>query len=169
MFLKRLITVIILTQTLFVWSQKEKDSTQVERKVFFGGSLQLGVGNSYTTFGLSPSAIYEFSDKVAAGIGASYTYSNNKLYNLKYNIYGLSALALYNPMEQVQLSTEFEEMYINIHSDTPIDSYWLPAWYWGVAYSMGHRAAVGIRYDVLYDKDKSIYDSAWTPFIRIYF
>ena len=169
MSLKHIITSLILIQSLFVWSQQEKDSTQVKRKIFFGGGLQLGVSSNYTTFGISPSAIYEFSDTFASGIGVSYTYSKNKLYNIKYNVIGLSALALYNPIQQIQLSTEYEEMHIGISGDAALDSYWIPAWYVGAAYSMGHRAAVGIRYDLLYDENKSIYDTPFTPFIRIYF
>jgi long-subunit fatty acid transport protein len=167
--LKKIITAIFLLQAIFIWSQKEEKTAQKERKIFFGGGLQLGVSNTYTSFGISPSAIYEFSEKFASGAGVSYTYSNNKLYDLKYNIFGMSALALYNPIKQIQLSTEFEEMNINITGSTDIDPYWLSAWYMGVAYSMGHRAAVGMRYDVLYDDTKSVYDSPFTPFIRIYF
>ncbi len=150
-------------------AQQKKDTAQAKRKIFFGGGIQLGVSNAYTSFGISPSVIYEFSDQFSSGLGVSYTYSNNKLYDLKYQVVGLSALALYNPLEPLQLSTEFEEMHISVTGNSSLDPYWIPAWYMGIAYSMRRHAAFGFRYDVLYDKDKSVYDSPFTPFIRIYF
>jgi len=148
-------------------STTEKDTFW--KRVRFGGGIQLSIGNSYTTIGVSPSAIYEVSDQFAAGIGASYLYSKHKLNDIKYNVYGASVLGLYNPIKEFQLSTEFEELNVNENYAGVKNSYWLPAWYLGVAYSMGRHVAVGIRYDVLFDEDKSIYDSAFTPFVRVYF
>jgi len=78
-------------------------------------------------------------------------------------------LALYNPIKEFQLSTEFEQLNVMENNDGLTDSFWLPAWYFGAAYSMGRHAAVGIRYDVLYDDENRIYDSPFTPFVRIYF
>lgn len=159
--------------SLFSWSQKVDDSNAEKdnfwKNVRFGGGIQLSVGSGFTTVGISPSGIYEFSDKFAAGIGVSYLYSRYKLQDITYNVYGASALVLYNPIKEIQLSSEFEELNVMRNSGGEKDSYLLPAWYMGAAYSMGRRAAIGIRYDVLYDEEKSIYDSAFTPFIRVYF
>ena len=60
-------------------------------------------------------------------------------------------------------------MSVNQKIGDDTNSYWLPALYVGAAYSMGRHAAIGVRYDVLYDDEKSIYDSAFTPFVRVYF
>lgn len=165
--------IILLLVSIFSWSQKENDPKTDKnpfwKNVRFGGGLQLSVGSGFTAIGVSPSAIYEFSDKFAAGIGVSYLYSRYKLQDLTYNVYGASALALYNPIKEIQLSSEFEALNVMENNSGVKDSYLLPAWYMGAAYSMGRRAAIGIRYDVLYDEEKSIYDSAFTPFVRIYF
>lgn len=159
--------------SIFSWSQKVDDSNAEKdnfwKNVRFGGGIQLSVGSGFTTVGISPSGIYEFSDKLAAGLGVSYLYSRYKLQDITYNVYGASALVLYNPMKEIQLSSEFEELNVMRNNSGDKDSYFLPAWYMGAAYSMGRRAAIGIRYDVLYDEEKSIYDSAFTPFIRVYF
>ena len=94
------------------WSQKvadiDNEKSDFWKNVRFGGGIQLSIGNGYTTIGVSPSAIYEVSDKFATGLGVSYLYSRYKLQDLSYNVYGVSALALYNPIKGIQLSTEFE-------------------------------------------------------------
>lgn len=171
--LKGILAGILLFTSLMSWSQKATDianeKSEFWENVRFGGGIQLSIGNGYTTIGVSPSAIYEISDKFATGVGVSYLYSRYKLQDLTYNVYGVSALALYNPIKEIQLSIEFEELSVNQKIGEDTSSYWLPALYIGAAYSMGRRAAIGMRYDVLYDEQKSIYDSAFTPFIRVYF
>lgn len=161
--------------SIFSWSQKVDDSNAEKdnfwKNVRFGGGIQLSVGSGFTTVGISPSGIYEFSDKLAAGIGLSYLYSKYKLSDTKYNVFGASALGLYNPIKEFQLSVEIEGLNITEkYFDGSKDSHQLPALYLGAAYAMGRNVAVGIRYDVLYNEDnRNIYDSAFTPFIRVYF
>ena len=48
------------------------------------------------------------------------------------------------------------------------DSYWVPALYLGAGYATG-PVTVGIRFDVLYDSNRSLYANEWSPFIRVYF
>lgn len=48
------------------------------------------------------------------------------------------------------------------------EHYWSPALLLGIGYT-DRNFTVGIRYDVLYDNDKSIYASIWLPFVRVYF
>lgn len=168
--MKRILFLLLMLQSIFSWSQQTTDSLAVAetfwKNVHFGGGIQLAISNAYTTIGISPSGIYEFSDKFSAGIGVSYLYSKYKYDNVHYHVFGGSALALYNPLKEIQLSTEFEELSVNSNA---VDSYWVPAWYMGAAYSMGRHAAIGVRYDILYDEGRSIYDSPFTPFVRIYF
>lgn len=170
---KYLLYTLLIFQCSLLWSQQQLDSTNTKNafweKVHFGGGIQLNIGRGHTTIGVSPSAIYELSDQFATGIGVSYLYSKNKLQDIRYHVYGVSALALYNPIKEIQLSTEFEELNVNTISIEDKDSYWIPALYIGAAYSMGRFSAMGIRYDVLYDKEKSIFDSPFTPFVRFYF
>ena len=167
---KYILLSVLIIQNLLLWSQQETDSTKITdtfwKNVHFGGGLQLGISNTFTTIGISPSGIYEFSDKISAGFGLSYLYSKNKYTNTQYHVFGTSALAIYNPIREIQLSTELEELNINSNKS---DSYWIPAWYMGLAYSIGKHSAIGIRYDVLFDDKKSIYVSPFTPFVRIYF
>ena len=164
-------SIIFFLISTISFSQNIKNDTENPfwKNVRFGGGMQLSIGRDYTTIGISPSAIYEFSDKFASGIGMSYLYSKYKLQDIRYNIYGVSGLVLYNPIKAIQLSTEFEELNIQENRSGTKTDYWNPALYIGAAYSMNRSVAMGVRYDVLYDESKSIYDSAFNPFIRIYF
>jgi long-subunit fatty acid transport protein len=155
------------------YSQENQDSTKTRSdfrdKVHFGGGVQLSFGNAYTAVGISPSVIYDFSEKWAGGIGVSYLYVNDNIYNYDYNVLGGSTNLLYNPIEEIQLHTEFEMLKVNQKSQIENNKYWVPAWYVGVGYAISKRGAIGLRYDILWEKDKSIYKDALTPYIRFYF
>ena len=142
--------------------------------VRFGGGVNIGFGNSYSTFSISPSAIYDFSDEFSAGLSLKYVYVKSKSTvqstTNKTNIYGGSILALYRPIRNLQFSTELEQLKIERKwssiNNAPINQ---PALYFGVEYITGHLA-MGLRYDVLFDENKNvIYSSALTPIFRIYF
>ncbi|SDE53157.1 alpha-ketoglutarate decarboxylase [Ulvibacter litoralis] len=139
--------------------------------VRFGGGLGLSFGDGFFSGTIAPSAIYQFDDQFALGVGANFTYNEQKN---RYNttILGGSVLGLYNVIPQLQLSLEFEQLnvsrkfeeFLNIADDT----YWYPALFVGAGYRIQNFSA-GIRYDVLYDETDSIYANAWAPFVRVYF
>lgn len=144
--------------------------------VRYGGSFNLSFGNNYTTIGISPSAIYDFSNQFSAGASLSYMYARGDYYdpilNEDYkgtsNIIGGSLLALYSPIQGAQLSVEFEQMNVNYSDIFGSDNYWSPAIYVGAAYYSGNFS-FGLQYDLLYTTNKSIYSSSITPIFRAYF
>ncbi len=164
-----LILALLITSITFGQKKEPKEKSAFWKKVHFGGGIQLNLSAAQTTLGLSPSVIYSFSDKFAMGGSGTYLYSSLKYSDVNYHVFGLSTLTLYNPHKRIQISAEFEELNINIKSNSISDSYWQPALYFGLGYHVGRHSAVGFRYDVLFDKEKSIYDSALMPFFRIYF
>jgi hypothetical protein len=134
--------------------------------VRYGGGIGLAFGQESIQIGLAPSAIYQVNDYAAFGVGLNYTYS--KIYDTKFSAFGGSLIGLVNPIPALQLSAEFEQIRVN-RSFGPIDdSYWLPALFFGLGYSTG-PVTFGIRFDVLYDSDKSLYADPWLPFVRVYF
>ena len=134
--------------------------------VRYGGGLGLSFGNDAFLIGVSPQALYQVNDFLALGVGLNYTYS--KVGESKTNAVGGSLLALANPVAALQLSAEFEELYIDRKFGPFSDSYWVPALYLGVGYGIG-PVTVGIRYDVLYDDNKRRLADPWLPFVRVYF
>lgn len=134
--------------------------------VLFGGGLGLAFGTNQTTIEISPSALYDFENGFALGISFGYLYS--KINDFKSNVFSPGLVALYNPAQEIQLSSEFQYLFINQKLGNLNGNFDYPALYFGLAYRTGW-AALGIRYDVLYDERDSIFASPWSPILRIYF
>ncbi|MFP9113976.1 hypothetical protein ACLI1A_08530 [Flavobacterium sp. RHBU_3] len=150
-------------------------------KVQYGGSIGVGIGSGYTDINLSPGAIYRFNDYIAAGpsLMGSYTYQRHWYKN---TIYGGSAIVLGNPIPQIQLSAELQQLRVNqtfyyddygtypggINAGNTHRDFWNTGLFLGVGYS-SNNATVGLRYNVLYNKNDYIYGDALMPFVMVYF
>ncbi len=137
----------------------------------FGGGIGLSLGDGFFSGTLAPSAIYQLNRQVALGVGLNGTYNTRKnLY--KSTIVGASLISLFNPINEMQLSAEFEELNVSRNWDNLTgfenENYWYPALFLGAGYSSG-PVTFGIKFDVLYDENKSIYSESWIPFVRVYF
>jgi len=149
--------------TLTLFSQQK---TEFWDDVRFGGGFSMSFG-SVTTIGISPSAIYYFDNGLSLGTGLTYIYS--KINDSKTNIYGASIISLYQiPKTEIQLSGEFEQSFARQTNSFGTNNSSFPALYLGAAYNKGNFA-VGFRYDVLYDENKSFYASPFSPIVRFYF
>ncbi len=155
---------------LFFSQNNYSQSLPFWSNVRFGGNIGVGFSNDTFNGVIAPSAIYEFNPFVSLGFGLNFGYTDSK--KIKATNYGASLISLFNPFPEIQLSAEFEEMGVsqvvklngaNIHND-----YWYPSLFIGAAYR-NRGVSIGLRYDVLYDTDKSIYGSAYVPFIRVFF
>jgi long-subunit fatty acid transport protein len=171
MSLKKLIFIGLVTLTVtFSFAQSSNNASDFWNNVRFGGSIGLGFTNNGFNGSISPSAIYQFNEKFATGTSLSFNYA--KFDDDKFLAYGGSVLSLFNPIPQIQLSAEFEQLRINRTITTQTidieDNYWLPAFFIGAGYST-RNVTVGLRYDLLYDDNKSIYGNALMPFVRVYF
>ncbi len=139
--------------------------------VHYGGGLGLGFTNGGFNGSVSPSAIYQVNEQFATGVSLNFNYA--KFNEDKLLAYGGSIITLFNPVPILQLSGELEQLRINrtisnIGLNDIEDNYWSPALFLGLGYS-NQNITFGIRYDVLYDENKSIYANAWMPFVRVYF
>jgi hypothetical protein len=169
-----LFTTLILLFCGSTHAQEASQNTpnQFWQNVRFGGGIGLGFANGFFSATLAPSAIYQFNDAFGVGLGLNGTINNRKnIY--KSTILGGSIIGLYNPASEIQLSAEFEELNINRNFDENFvsnvdDKYWYSALFLGAGYRTG-PVTFGIRYDVLYDEDKSLYAEPWIPFVRVYF
>ena len=132
----------------------------------------MSFGDGFFSGTLAPNAIYDFNPYVSSGIGLNLTYNTRKnIY--KSTILGGSLITLFNVLPQMQLSTEFEQLNVDRNFDEQYvtnedDNYWYSALFLGAGYRTGN-VIFGIRYDVLYDEDKSIYAEPWIPFVRVFF
>ncbi|WP_298550125.1 alpha-ketoglutarate decarboxylase [uncultured Algibacter sp.] len=139
--------------------------------VRFGGGLGLNFGDGFFSATMAPSGIYEFDKNFSLGIGANFTFNSLKN-TYKSTILGGSIIGLFDPIQDIQISAEFEQLNVNrrynVNLNTIDENYWVPALYLGAGYRNGN-VTFGVRYDVLYDTKKSIYAEPWAPFVRFYF
>ena len=165
------ILVALFSNNIQAQSNSTSTNSDFWNHVRFGGGIGLSFGDGYFSGTVAPSAIYQFDDKFSLGLGLSGSYYKRKnLY--KSTVFGGSVIGLFNPIREIQLSSEFEQLNVNRKFENNLnledDNYWYPALFLGAGYRSGNFT-VGVRYDVLYDEDKSIYADPWMPFIRVYF
>lgn len=162
---------LLISAIAFAQNNTSDQKSEFWKNVRFGGGVGLSIGDGFFSGTLAPTAIYEFTNDFAMGVGLNGTYNSRKdFYNS--TIIGGSALALFNPIRELQMSAEFEELNVNRKYESDLnlkdDNYWYPALFLGAGYRTGN-VTFGIRYDVLYDEDKSIYADPWIPFVRVFF
>lgn len=171
---KSLLFVTIISFNLTTSAQNnnnnQKDSIFWDN-VQFGGGLGLGFGNNFTNVTLAPSAIYNFNQYISAGLGLQYSYVKQRNF-FQSNIYGGSILSLFNPIEEIQLSAELEQLRVNSTFDTLSgslkDDFWNTALFLGAGYR-SNNFTVGLRYNVLHKENQGVYADAFMPFVRVYF
>ncbi|NBC57699.1 MAG: alpha-ketoglutarate decarboxylase [Bacteroidetes bacterium] len=143
-----------------------RNSSFIEN-VRFGGGVGLSFGNDFFSGTLAPFALYQINPFLMSGAGLNVTYSSfndNDTF-----VYGGSLIGIAKPLKELQFSLEYEQLRVNRSFNNGVeDDYWYPALFIGVGYTSG-PVTVGIRYDVLYDSDKSIYADAYMPFVRVLF
>lgn len=161
----------------FCQAQEKNDTNTTKKNIFwekvsYGGGIGLDFASDAFSINLSPSAIYNVNTIFSTGASVNFGYSSFDLNNAKQFNYGVSLINLYNPLENLQLSAELEYVFVNqsfeILDTTIRNDFNFPILNIGVGYRIGNFAA-GIRYDILYDENKSISSSALTPFARFYF
>lgn len=91
---------------------QNQDSPDFWNHVRFGGGVGISFGDGFFSGTLAPSAIYEFNDQFALGLGLNGTYNKQKNF-YQSTVFGGSILGFFNPIEEIQLSAEFEEL--NVH------------------------------------------------------
>ena len=147
-----------------------KVKSEFWNNVRFGGGIGLNFGSVYTNISISPSGVYQFSEQFAGGIGLNGNYSSKKN-DFDATVLGGSLIGLFNPIGEIQLSTEFELNNVN-YKDKIFNSntnYWTPTLFLGAGYAIGNFGAIGMRYDVLYNNRKSVYGTPFIPFARVFF
>ena len=152
------------------FAQNQQPKNDFWNNVRLGGGIGFNFSNGGFNGSIAPSAIYQFNEVFAAGLGANINFY--KFNNQKFWAYGPSAIVLANPIPQIQLSGEFEQLRVNSSIQTVggtfESDFWSPALFLGAGYRTNF-ATIGIRYNVLHDDEDSIYLNAWTPFVRVYF
>lgn len=135
--------------------------------VIFGGGIGLNFSNGNFYGAISPNMLYKAHPNVALGPGLSFSYLSNDLQ--KTTILGGTFTVLANPVDFLQLSTEFEALRVNQKlEDSSRNKFWNNALFLGAGVRM-QNVVIGARYNILHNNGKQIYLDAWAPFVRMYF
>ena len=176
---RHIYSLLVLVGFLFflprVTAQEEpvKPKSEFWKKVRFGGGLGLNFGNNVTNISVAPSALYQPNQYVAFGPGLNYTYQ--RFADTRTTLIGGSAIILANPLDFLQLSGEFEQLRVNQSFDggSDPDPFWNTALFLGGGYRLNiggnSLGAIGVRYNLLFKEADGIYNTAWQPFVRVYF
>lgn len=173
--LTKSLTFLFLIGLSFSISAQQKPENEKKssfwQNVQFGGGFGLNVGSGFTDITLAPSAIYNFNQYVSLGAGLQGSYVSSKN-DYTSTILGGSLIALFNPIEEIQLSAELEEVNVNtsyqLIGSNVKDNFWNTGLFLGAGYRMDN-VTVGARYNVFFDAYKSVYSDAFMPFVRVYF
>ncbi len=183
---KTLMILFLLVLPMVVLAQDATPTTPKNdfwNRVQVGGNIGLSTGSGYTDILLAPGAIYNFNEYVAAGVGVQGSYVRVKNAYESY-IYGGSLIGLFSPIDALQLSLELEQLRVNTRYSNNVffnpnyedrdftsslnDNFWNTALYVGAGYRV-QNVTLGIRVNLLFDKNKSVYSEAFMPFVRAYF
>jgi hypothetical protein len=149
-----------------------KQKSNFWKQVQYGGGFGLNIGTGFTDITLAPNAIYNLNQYLALGAGLQGSIVSQKDYYSS-AIYGVNTIVLINPVEEVQLSIELEQVRVNYTFRNPTtgtlkDNFWNTGLFVGGGYRM-ENVTMGMRYNLLFNKDKNVYADAMMPFIRVYF
>lgn len=150
---------------------KPPKSSPFWSKVRYGGGFGLSIGNNFTNITLAPGAIYDFNQYVSLGFGLQGSYIKQKNAYESF-IYGPNMIVLGNPIPELQLSAELEQLRVNTTFENDFNSVKDNFWNTGLFLGGGYRTnnvTLGIRYNILHNNNRNVYSEAWMPFVRVYF
>lgn len=174
--LKKFVIFVIALFYLPCFSQNQNttsnSSSYFWENVEFGGAFGLNIGSDYTNVVIAPSAIYPINDYFAAGVGLQGSFVSSKD-EYTSAIYGGSLIGIFNPIEAIQISLELEQLRVNRSivtdgGDNIKDNFWNTGLLLGAGYRVD-KVTIGLRFNLLYKQTDYVYNTAMTPFIRIYF
>jgi long-subunit fatty acid transport protein len=170
--LKLLVFCIVFVLPFQLQAQEQplpKAKNHFWEKVQFGGGFGLGISSGYTNILVAPSGIYNVNNYFSVGLGMQYSYLKQRdFYNS--STVGGSVIGLVNPVEEIQLSIELEQLRVHLDFDdtTASDNFWNTGLFFGAGYR-SENVVIGARYNVLFIEDKGVYGDALIPFIRVFF
>ncbi|MBK6267244.1 hypothetical protein JKA74_19540 [Marivirga sp. S37H4] len=150
----------------------DEESTFFER-LYIGGNFGLQIGTNITQIEVSPAVGYMINQKASAGVGVIYQYfsaniqTQNRVYEIKTNIYGGKLFGRYNITDFLFAYTEYENINLDVVNlnTSEIERDWVPGLFVGAGYfqPIGRRSGVNLMllYNLAYDPLKSPYNSAF--------
>lgn len=164
--MKKIITSIAFGFSAFMMAQVSVGSSVSNSGWTFGGYAGLGTGSGGTSLYVSPKVGYKVAEDFEMGLAGNLTWYNSSYY--KSTMIGVGPFANYYFARTAYLSGMFQEYFIsytgNFNQNQKKNESVL---YLGGGYlqRLGDSAymQIGAVYNVLYDKEKSVFGSGFVP------
>ncbi len=169
---KLILLICLLLSTTLLLAQTDQDVSNgsLKDRIYVGGNLGLQFG-TITNIEVSPVVGYRFTNDFSAGLGITYIYFKQEISgfeDFETNIYGYRLFARHNIQQQFYAMVEYENLSLerfSVVDGRNIEREWIPGMFLGGGYfqPIGSRAGFNIAalYNVLFDEDKSPYNSPW--------
>jgi len=148
--------------------EKSKIAKPFMDKIFYGGDFGLQFG-TITYINISPQVGYYFNDYLGAGIGASYAYTKDNIYNYQTSIYGGSIFAQAYPLKMLIIHGEI--LALNYEDMSTYPGWTDRAWDTGMLAGGGYRMTFGkksaINYMMLWNFNETDNTPYTNPVFRI--
>lgn len=171
--MKKLLCFFLLIISITSFCQEDNTEINQPSKWRVGGGLGLGFGNNgYFGFSIAPFAGYEIIPELEAGITAGYQYS--KWDHSRQHLFNFGPYVNYYPVPFLFARSHFEH-YIGSHEydysyggsnkyNFDESALWLGAGYRSVGRIQFYA---GLMYNVLYQKDSSLFSSGLRPIVGV--
>lgn len=160
--------VLLFWTSSSLWSQKIEIPKHSEPNPWrIGGELGFSLGNNSTGIHISPSVGYMFTSQLEVGATLAYTY--NKYRDYKFNVFSGGVFTNYHIIPELFARGHYE-YYTGDRKDNNIsDTFHENALWLGAGYQNYGRVQfqAGVLYNVLHDKDNSVFSSPWRPFAGV--
>lgn len=154
-----------------------EDNPPLKERMYFGGNGSLQFG-TVTFVEVSPLAGVMITERYSAGLGATYQYLNNRLYqNGQAHIYGGRLFNRFNVLPKLFLHAEYEALNVEVvnqdinTNEVFVTRDWVPGLFGGAGYftPFGDRGGMNfmLLYNFTYDNRRSPYNEPYV--IRVGF
>ena len=170
--MKKLTTFLAIFVASIAFSQISVGSSVGNSGWTIGGYAGLGTGSGGTSLYITPRVGYKISQDFEMGMSGNLTWYNSSYY--KSTMIGVGPFANYYIGRTAYVSGNFQEYFISYSGNTTDNSKKNESvLYLGGGYlqRLGENAymQIGASYNVLYNKDKSVFGSGFVPQVGVVF
>ncbi len=172
--MKGFLILALLSLSVSAISQQSEIDSQKPGKWRFGGGLGLGFGsNGYFGFAISPFVGYEIIPQLEGGFTVGYQYS--KWSDAKQNLFNAGPYLNYYPIPSLFARAHYEyytgtsEIEYDYDADNYKYNFNESALWLGGGYRTTGKVQLyaGLMYNVLYDKDSSLFSTGLRPILGV--
>jgi hypothetical protein len=148
--------------------RKHEPKERIIDNMFFGGNMGLQFGK-VTFFELSPLVGYNFTEKIAAGVGITYQYYRykDKTYEMETNVYGARVFGRYFFTDNLFGHVEYEHLNLEAFDFYPSRRVDVGSFLAGGGYFQRFNRNSGLVVMLLYNFTESVYTPYQNPIIRV--